>query len=153
LFQVNLLLALFLVAASFSPIGEANYNDMLAQHKGKVIVVSFWSTACAPCRKQMPMLRTLATQFRSRGLVVVTVSADVPSAVPQALKLLGNSGMRAPFYRKETDDSDQFMQTVDKKWDGSMPAIFLYDHHGQQRQSFIGETSNARVLAAVRRLI
>ena len=150
---MSLLLSFFLLAASFSPIGEANYNDILAQHKGKVVLVSFWSTACAPCRKQMPMLRALASQYRSRGFVLITVSADEPSSIPQALKLLGSAGIRAPFYHKETDDSDQFVQTIDSKWDGTIPAIFLYDHHGQQRQTFIGETSNARVLAAVRKLI
>lgn len=150
---MNLLLALFLAAASFSPVGEANYNDILAQHKGKVVLVSFWSTACAPCRKQMAVLRSLASQYRSRGLVVVTVSADEPTAIPQALKLLGSSGIRAPFYRKETDDSDQFVQTVDPKWDGSLPAIFLYDRRGHQHEALTGEISNARVIAAVRKMI
>lgn len=41
---------------------------------GKVVVLDFWSTGCAPCRRQLPELKTLWRQLKPRGVVVVGVT-------------------------------------------------------------------------------
>ena len=48
----------------------------LDDHAGKVIVVNFWATWCAPCVKEMPSFETLYRRFRSQGLTVLAVSLD-----------------------------------------------------------------------------
>ena len=48
----------------------------LDDHAGKVIVVNFWATWCAPCIKEMPSFETLYRRFRSQGLTVLAVSLD-----------------------------------------------------------------------------
>ncbi len=56
----------------------------LDDHAGKVIVVNFWATWCAPCVKEMPSFETLYRRFRSQGLTVLAVSLDQdPSAKVQ----------------------------------------------------------------------
>lgn len=47
----------------------------LEQFKGKVIVLNFWASWCAPCVKEFPSLRRLADRFKEQ-LVVVAVSHD-----------------------------------------------------------------------------
>ena len=42
----------------------------------KVALLAFWGTSCAPCQEELPVLETLAEEFRASGLEVVPVCVD-----------------------------------------------------------------------------
>ena len=48
--------------------------------KGKVVLVDFWTTWCKPCKRDLPALQMLSTEFKDQGLVVlgVTVGEEAP---------------------------------------------------------------------------
>ncbi|NNE87394.1 MAG: TlpA family protein disulfide reductase [Silicimonas sp.] len=46
----------------------------LAQFEGKHIILNFWATWCAPCRKEMPMLSELQSEFGGDAFEVVTIA-------------------------------------------------------------------------------
>ena len=48
----------------------------VASLAGKVVIVDFWATWCAPCKEEMPVLEKLYKKYGSKGLVVVGVSVD-----------------------------------------------------------------------------
>jgi peroxiredoxin len=48
----------------------------LSQHKGEVIVLSFWATWCGPCKEEMPHLQKMYDELKEQGLLVVSVSTD-----------------------------------------------------------------------------
>ena len=48
----------------------------VASLAGKVVVIDFWATWCAPCREELPMLQKLYKKYGAQGLVVVGVSVD-----------------------------------------------------------------------------
>ena len=51
-------------------------NVRLSEHRGEVVVLSFWSSACDSCRRQLDALnRSLAT-YRSAGLAIYGVGVD-----------------------------------------------------------------------------
>ncbi|HZG54160.1 MAG TPA: redoxin family protein, partial [Pyrinomonadaceae bacterium] len=43
----------------------------LADLRGRVVLLDFWATWCAPCRFTMPKLKTLHERFKGEGLVVI----------------------------------------------------------------------------------
>lgn len=48
----------------------------LHRFAGRVLVVDFWATWCAPCKAALPALDALARRYRDAGLTVVAVSVD-----------------------------------------------------------------------------
>ncbi|MEE2645105.1 MAG: TlpA disulfide reductase family protein [Myxococcota bacterium] len=48
----------------------------LSVYQGKVVVVNFWATWCAPCKRELPHLSKMYTALKEKGLVVLAVSMD-----------------------------------------------------------------------------
>jgi peroxiredoxin len=47
-----------------------------SQFKGKVVIVDFWATWCAPCRVEIPGYIALQEKYRDEGLVIIGISVD-----------------------------------------------------------------------------
>jgi len=48
----------------------------LSSLKGKVVLLSFWSIYCQPCRQEMPMIESIYQRYKNEGLEVVGVNID-----------------------------------------------------------------------------
>jgi|SRR5579862_6297151 len=137
---------------ALAPLDEAGFQKLVDSHKGRVVLYEFWATWCAPCRKDMPELIRLQAKLRSQGFQLVTISADEPEQDAAAEKILKQLAAPGPLYRKQAKDDDNFINSIDKKWNGALPALFLYDKNGRKVQSFIGETEMSVIEAALRKL-
>lgn len=141
-------------APAFKPVDEASYPRMVAGYKGKVLLVDFWATWCVPCRVELPQLVKLQAKLKARGLEVVTISADEPETTMAANKFLKETGAAGlPAYIKRPKDDDTFIGMVDPKWQGALPALFLYDKNGKKVQSFFGETPMKDIEAAINKVL
>ena len=56
--------------------GLAGENVRISEHRGEVVVVSFWSGTCNTCRAQLEALDRIAKTYGSAGLVVIGVNLD-----------------------------------------------------------------------------
>ena len=54
---------------------------MMAQWRGKVLVVNFWATWCAPCREEIPALMRLQRNYAANGVQFVGIAIDNASKV------------------------------------------------------------------------
>ena len=57
------------------PTLDGKWMDM-ESYKGKVLLVNFWATWCAPCRGEMPELIKLQEEFASEGFTIVGIAVD-----------------------------------------------------------------------------
>jgi cytochrome c biogenesis protein CcmG, thiol:disulfide interchange protein DsbE len=63
----------------------AKFN--LADFKNQVLVLNFWATWCAPCRKELPMLDAYYRQQKQAGLRVLAVTTDSAPPLSQLKRL------------------------------------------------------------------
>jgi thiol-disulfide isomerase/thioredoxin len=50
----------------------------LSKLRGKVVLVNYWATWCAPCKKEMPLLNSFYRRYHEQGLELIGISADRP---------------------------------------------------------------------------
>jgi thiol-disulfide isomerase/thioredoxin len=140
-------------AGGLLPLNEQTFRQMVASHRGQVLLVDFWATWCAPCREELPKLVGLATSYRQKGLNFLTVSCDEPEQQAEAAAFVQRQGAPAPYYIRRAKDDDQFINSIDTKWSGALPALFLFDRTGRQALSFIGETDMNQLEATIKKLL
>ena len=99
-----LLLTLFLPclaqAQEYKTVGLKDLTSIVAQNKGKVVMLNFFATWCPPCREEIPDLVSLAPKYEGK-VVIVGLSVDEDaSTLPAVLKRLK---VDYPVYRASED--------------------------------------------------
>ncbi len=63
-------------APAFSVVTDGGKRVTLDSFGGKVLVLNFWATWCAPCIEEIPSLNAMQKNFAKSGVVVLAVSVD-----------------------------------------------------------------------------
>jgi thiol-disulfide isomerase/thioredoxin len=123
-----------------------------AGKKPRPVVLHFWATWCVACREEFPALRPMLLQLPARGVGVLLVSIDRPEDRPKAQQMLSQYELLGlPAVLLDAPDPGPVTRAVgEPKWDGTLPATFVFDARGKLRRSFIGRAQPAALEAAVR---
>jgi thiol-disulfide isomerase/thioredoxin len=140
-------------ASRLIPLDESAFRQMVAAHRGKILLVDFWATWCAPCREELPKLVALHAARKNKGFDFLTISCDEPEQEADAAQFVASQGAPAPFYIRRATSDDAFINAIDPKWSGALPALFVFDRTGRQVRSFIGETDLKQLAAYIDTLL
>ena len=58
---------------------------------GRVVILTFWATWCAPCREELPLLSAYAAQHAAEGVTVLGFALDSPEDDPLKVRQVAHS--------------------------------------------------------------
>ncbi|MGR3634837.1 MAG: TlpA family protein disulfide reductase [Shimia sp.] len=122
-------------------------EDMtLEAYRGKIVLLNFWATWCAPCRHEMPMLSELQTQLGSDAFAVVTIATG-RNMVPAMKKFFADIGVdNLPLHRDPKQILARDMAVF------GLPATLVIDASGKEIARLQGDadwsSENARAIVS-----
>lgn len=114
------------------------YRKLVADHRGKPLLITFWATWCEPCRDEFPLVNELAKQYAPQGLVVIGVNKDDDAELNLVQRFIARNQPVFPSVRQKPRHEDEFNDGVDPRWRGVMPANFFYTADGQLAGFVVG---------------
>ncbi|MFC3532571.1 TlpA disulfide reductase family protein [Vogesella facilis] len=104
-----------------------------ARLQGKITVVNFWATWCAPCRIEMPLLSAEAKRLAARGVRFVGIALDQPAQVQGYLK---QTPVSYPIVLAD-GDGIELMRTLGNQA-GGLPFTVILNEQGQPVKRILG---------------
>jgi peroxiredoxin len=106
----------------------------VSQLKGKVVLLDFWATWCAPCRLAIPHLNDLYRAYRERGLEIIGLSLDKGNP-GQVRRFAVNMGIKYPIIMADDD-------VVKNYGISPIPTTYLIDREGYISNKWVGFSQN-----------
>jgi thiol-disulfide isomerase/thioredoxin len=144
---------LFAAPLQVRPIADA--PKLVAElGQGKPLVLHFFASWCGACRLEFPKLRRGLLKLPKQGVGVQLVAIDRPEDERAAAKMLSDYKLtELPAFLLDAPEPDPVAKAVgDAKWDGALPATFVYDGSGKLVKSFRGIAKPAALEKAVKGL-
>ena len=108
---------------------------MLADLRGKPLLINFWATWCAPCVREMPEIDRFHREFGPRGWQVLGLAIDSPTPVRE---FLGRVKVGFAIGLAGLDGTDLVRKLGNTQ--GGLPFTVMVDAQGKLMQRKMGET-------------
>ena len=120
---------------------DGSGSATLAELRGRVVLLDFWATFCAPCVSALPKLQAMAAREQAAGLTVVGMLVD--DKLPVALELARKAGVSYPLLRASPEVWRAYRVNA-------LPSLVLVGRDGKIRKRFGGESPAGAVETEIR---
>lgn len=108
-------------------------KSALSDYRGKYVLLNFWATWCAPCRKEMPSLDRLQAELGGANFAVVPVATG-HNAVPGIQRFFADGGIRnLPILRDPKQELSRQMAVL------GLPVTVILDPQGREIARMTGD--------------
>ena len=115
------------------------FRNLIEERKGKPLLINVWATWCVPCREEYPDLVKIADVYSDK-IDVIGISVDFTEEIDSKI---------IPFLKKynpnftnfviKVADPEDFINLLNGNWSGAIPATFIYDEKGDQKEFLLGK--------------
>jgi len=112
-------------------VGAEDLKKLRANATGKVLLVTFWSTACSACVSQFPDLETTYRMYRLRSFDFVTVATNPPAEAPAVMDFLKKQYASSPNKQFATADAASLQAAWGASWKPGSPFTMVIAPDGK----------------------
>ncbi len=113
-------------------------RNKIGDYAGKVLVLDFYATWCAPCRESVPLLVKLQSSYGDRGLVVVGLNVGGPDDRVKVADFAKEFQIQYSLGFPDRALTDFLLAT-----DTTIPQTFVFKRDGTLAKHFVGFDKNA----------
>src|SRR6185369_2262458 len=135
-------------------VNPASADDLKSLRKnstGKLVLVDFWATWCAPCIADFPELQTMYRMYGHRAFDLVTVSINYPDERAGVLSALTKQHATSKNLMLGSTDIYSLIAAFDPQWNAAVPYTVLIKPDGEivyQHQGAIDALELRRAIIA-----
>lgn len=122
-----------------------NHRVDLAALRGRVVLLNFWATWCAPCQIEMPRFAEWQMKYKAEGLEIIGISMDDDVAPVQSLRR--KRKVNYPIVMGDERLGLQYGGVL------GLPVTYVIDRQGIVRAHYKGEADLSAMEAEVRKLL
>jgi thiol-disulfide isomerase/thioredoxin len=115
----------------------------LSESAGKVRLLDFWATWCAPCREEIPMLNDLHDTYGAAGLEIVAISDEDSEVIRDFVE---SAGVRYRNLVGTVELAEQYQVL-------GLPTAYLIDGEGRIVEAFLGPKPRKVLTERIRELL
>jgi thiol-disulfide isomerase/thioredoxin len=131
------------------PIDADGMKRLRYNGTGKLLMVNFWATWCAPCVTEFPDLETTYRMYARRGLEFVTVSVNDPAERPAVEEFLQKHHASHPNKQFATADVYGLQAAFDPNLPAPVPLTLLLAPNGDVLYQELGASNIPRLRRAI----
>jgi len=115
-------------------------QKMLNKETDSTLIINFFATWCKPCVHEVPLLIQMMTDSANTKYKFVFVSCDNPDdRLKKVTKFAKKRKISGSTYLLLDSSNNYWMQAIDRRWQGSIPATLVYNQKLKKKAFFEGE--------------
>lgn len=112
-------------------IDKAKLQKIIKDRKGKALFINVWATWCIPCREEFPSIIKLVSE--NKDIEFIGISVDFPEEVDsKIIPFLKSTKANFVSYVNAFEGDEELINSLDKNWNGALPATFIFDKSGKK---------------------
>ena len=132
---------------------NADDLSVIIINSDRPLLINVWATWCTPCREEFPDLVKLSKTYKDKVRVLGISVDDSEVLDSKVIPFIKSQKADFEIYLLKVVEPEDFINLLNKKWSGAIPATFIYDKDGNQKEMLIGEQSYESFEEAIKKVI
>jgi peroxiredoxin len=111
----------------------------LSELRGKGVILNFWASWCAPCRKEMPVLQQAHETYQAQGLAILAINVSSQDTPAEAKAFVEELRLTMPVLLDEGSAAEEAFRIL------GLPTSFFIDSQGVVSRIHFGPVDEAQL--------
>ncbi len=109
------------------------FQEDVKSEKGKIQVINFWATWCAPCLKELPLFEKLKSERSDIHIRLVSMDMDLDPNPDKVRRFVARKKLTSEVIILDERNPNKWIDQVDKRWSGALPATLIINNQNGKR--------------------